>query len=100
MGVGLPRIVRRRFLWGSTVAQRRKKASSKARSQSSRQRHETPRQLLERERALRKQALAREKEALDRQAATAEILKVISSSPADVLFSRLRFPAPMDSRPR
>ena len=77
------------------MAQRRQKASSKTRSQSLRQGEETRLQLLkrereqheetlERERALRKQALAREKEALERQAATSDILKVISGSPPDV----------------
>lgn len=45
---------------------------------------ETLRRALNRERALRKQALAGEKEALERQAATSDILKVISGSPTDV----------------
>ena len=66
------------------MAQRRKQALPKKRSRSPRQAVETLRRALDRERAVRKHALAREKEALEQQAATADILRVISSSPTSV----------------
>jgi GAF domain-containing protein len=66
------------------VAQRRKKASPKPGSRSPQQTVESLRRSLTREREQRREALEREREALERQTATADILKVISSSPTDV----------------